>query len=156
MSVSNAPIIGVVGAGTMGRGVAQLFAEGGHAVRLFDAVPGAAARGRQFVADLMQRAVDKGRHTKDQASAVLDRITLCDTLTDLTQCSVVIEAIVEDIAVKQQLFDALEAVVAAGATTADQVSRACGAGSDCGACRFMVTEIVENARGAACPAGARA
>ena len=50
----------------------------------------------------------------------------------------------------------VEAVVAAGATTADQVSRACGAGSDCGACRFMVTEIVENARGTACPAGARA
>jgi bacterioferritin-associated ferredoxin len=50
----------------------------------------------------------------------------------------------------------VEAVVAAGATTADQVSRACGAGSDCGACRFMVTEIAENARGAACPAGARA
>jgi len=122
MSVSNAPIIGVVGAGTMGRGVAQLFAEGGHAVRLFDAVPGAAARGRQFVADLMQRAVDKGRHTKDQASAVLDRITLCDTLTDLTQCSVVIEAIVEDIAVKQQLFDALEAVVAADAILASNTS----------------------------------
>ncbi len=50
----------------------------------------------------------------------------------------------------------VEAVVAAGATTADQVARACGSGTDCGACRFMVTEIVENARGAGCPAGARA
>jgi bacterioferritin-associated ferredoxin len=50
----------------------------------------------------------------------------------------------------------VEAVVTAGAKTVDHVSRACGAGSDCGACRFMVAEIVENARGAACPAGARA
>lgn len=50
----------------------------------------------------------------------------------------------------------VEAVVTAGAKTVDQVSRACGAGSDCGACRFMVAEIVEGARSAACPAGARA
>ena len=49
----------------------------------------------------------------------------------------------------------VEAVVAEGATTADQVAQACGAGTDCGACRFMVAEIVEAARGAACPAGAR-
>ena len=49
----------------------------------------------------------------------------------------------------------VEAVVTSGARTVDQVSRACGAGSDCGACRFMVAEIVEGARGAACPAGAR-
>ena len=50
----------------------------------------------------------------------------------------------------------MEAVVSAGAKTVDQVSRACGAGTDCGACRFMVAEIVEGARGAALPAGARA
>ena len=49
----------------------------------------------------------------------------------------------------------VEAVVAEGATTVDQVARACRAGTDCGACRFMVAEIVEAARGAACPAGAR-
>jgi bacterioferritin-associated ferredoxin len=50
----------------------------------------------------------------------------------------------------------VEAVVTAGVKTVDQVSRACGAGSDCGACRFMVAEIVEGARSAACPAGTRA
>ncbi len=50
----------------------------------------------------------------------------------------------------------VEAVVAAGATTIDEVSRACGAASDCGACHHMVTALVEGARSAACPAGARA
>jgi bacterioferritin-associated ferredoxin len=49
----------------------------------------------------------------------------------------------------------VEAVVGEGATTADQVAQACGAGTDCGACRFMVAEIVEAACDAACPAGAR-
>jgi len=49
----------------------------------------------------------------------------------------------------------VEAVVAEGATTADQVARACGAGTDCGTCRFMLDEIVEAARDAACLAGAR-
>jgi bacterioferritin-associated ferredoxin len=49
----------------------------------------------------------------------------------------------------------VEAAVAEGATTMDQVARACGAGTDCGACRFMVRELAESARSAACPAGAR-
>ncbi len=57
------PVVGVVGAGTMGRGIAQLFAEAGHEVRLCDTVEGAASRGCDFIAELLRRSVERQRIT---------------------------------------------------------------------------------------------
>jgi len=104
-------VIGVVGAGAMGRGIVQLFAAAGHRVFLFDTVAGAAVKGRAFVADMIQRTVDKGRRTADEAREALERIGCCTLLTDLAPCDIVIEAIVEDITIKQQLFTELEECV---------------------------------------------
>ena len=73
MSDPSSQVIGVVGVGTMGRGIAQLFAEAGHPVRLFDSFGGAAHKARQFVEDMIRRAVDKGRYSSEQGSAIVGR-----------------------------------------------------------------------------------
>ena len=104
--------MGVVGAGTMGRGIAQLFAEAGHEVRLFDAVEGAADLGRDVIADLLRRAVEKQRVTEVQAQSVTARIRPAGNLRELSSCEIIIEAIIEDIGAKQSLFSELESIVA--------------------------------------------
>src|SRR5882757_8600440 len=116
------PVVGVVGAGTMGRGVVQLFVEAGHEVRLFDTVEGAAVRGHGFIADLLRRAVEKQRYTEAQAQAVMARIRPVAALQELAGCAVIIEAIIEDLGAKRQLFGALEAFVADDAILASNTS----------------------------------
>jgi 3-hydroxybutyryl-CoA dehydrogenase len=115
-------VVGVVGAGTMGRGIAQLFAEAGHEVRLYDALDGAAARGRDFVADLLRRAAEKRRITAEQSHAALMRIRPQAELRGLAGCSVVIEAVVEDLGIKRELFRALEGVAGEQAILASNTS----------------------------------
>ena len=67
---SNTTTIGVVGAGTMGRGIVQLFLQAGHMVRCHDAQPGAAAKAVEYVDGMLARAVEKGRMTAaDQRAA---------------------------------------------------------------------------------------
>lgn len=114
--------IGVVGAGTMGRGIVQLFAQAGHPVSIFDAMDGAAGKGIAAVSTLIEKGVEKGRHTRAQAESIVSSIRSCVSLDQLASCQIVIEAIVEDIAVKQSLFKALEAVVADDAILASNTS----------------------------------
>ena len=115
-------VIGVIGAGTMGRGIVQLFAEAGHEVRLYDTQDGAAARGRDFVADLLRRAADKGRIKPEQMEATLGRIRPQSELGGLAGCDVVIEAVIEDLGVKRELFRALEPIVGEHAILASNTS----------------------------------
>jgi len=122
MVSANQQVIGVVGGGAMGRGIVQLFAEAGHAVRVYDAAEGAAAKAQQFVADMIGRAVDKGRYTREQADALIGRIRPAAALADLADSDVVIEAIVEDIGVKQKVFAAIEDVVSERAIIASNTS----------------------------------
>ncbi|WP_245409966.1 3-hydroxyacyl-CoA dehydrogenase [Pararhizobium haloflavum] len=114
MAIDNAAeirTIGVVGAGAMGRGIAQVAATGGYAVRLMDAKPGVADAARTFVGDLLTRAVDKGRMTKDEADGAMQRLTPVESLGALADCDLVIEAVVEKLDVKQAVFAELEDVV---------------------------------------------
>ncbi|MGQ0619348.1 MAG: 3-hydroxyacyl-CoA dehydrogenase [Panacagrimonas sp.] len=103
--------VGVVGAGTMGRGIVQLFAQAGHPVSVFDAYDGAVPKALTAVAGMISKGVEKGRYTSDQADALIAGIRPCGSLEALASCDVVIEAIVEEIGAKQSLFAALEAVV---------------------------------------------
>ncbi|MDB5969674.1 MAG: uncharacterized protein JWQ90_2124 [Hydrocarboniphaga sp.] len=111
MPYENKKIVGVVGGGAMGRGILQLFAEAGHEVRVFDAAENAAEKAGLFVAGMIGRAVDKGRYTRDQGEALIARVKPAVALSDLAGCDIVIEAIVEDIGVKQKVFAAIEDVV---------------------------------------------
>ena len=112
MKTLEAFTIGVVGTGAMGRGIAQLFAQSGHVVQLFDAAPGAAQAARAAVADALGRQVDKGRLARDACDATVDRLRPVETLAGLAGCDLVVEAIVEDLAVKKRLFAELEALLA--------------------------------------------
>ncbi len=110
------PRIGVVGAGAMGAGIAQVAATAGHRVALADASAAAIDRARLGHRSAMDRAVAKQRHSRDEADALLARITYLhlganDGMAELADCGVVIEAIVEQLGAKQALLRALEAVV---------------------------------------------
>ncbi len=114
--------IGVVGIGAMGSGIAQLAVEAGfdtigHEV---DAARGEAARER--IAHFLTRKVEKGTLEQGARDAAVGRLALTTELADLANCDVVIEAAFEDIAVKHELFRALEAVVARGAILATNTS----------------------------------
>ena len=115
-------VVGIVGAGAMGAGIAQVAARAGHRVRLFDVDPQAVARGRGGVERDMAFLVDKGKLAAGDAQAVLTRIEPASALADLADCSLVIEAAIEDLAIKQRLFAELESIVGADCVLATNTS----------------------------------
>ena len=104
--------LGVVGAGQMGRGIAQIAAVAGIAVRLLDTKPGAAEAALSHIRQMVGRIAQKGRMRAADADAAIARLRIVEAVADLAGCDVVVEAIVEDLAAKQALFRALEAAVA--------------------------------------------
>ncbi|BCM07057.1 3-hydroxyacyl-CoA dehydrogenase [Ralstonia solanacearum] len=100
-----------MGTGAMGRGIAQIAAQAGLRVRLFDASPQAVEAARAALADTLARLAAKGRLTADQADAALARLMPAAALAELADCDLVVEAIVEDLEVKRDLFRQLEAIV---------------------------------------------
>ena len=102
--------IGVVGAGTMGAGIAQVAAVAGRRVLLADAVPGAAERAIAKIRDRVKAQVEKGRLDADPAALDLTAVEIAG----LGECGVVAEAIVEELGAKKALFAELEGVVGAG------------------------------------------
>ena len=114
--------LGVVGAGLMGGGIAQVAAQAGVRTLMFDAQPGATAKAKQSIGATFQRLMAKGKLTEEAVNLALDRLQPVDTLDGLAACHVVIEAIVEDLAVKQETFKQLEAVVAPDCVLATNTS----------------------------------
>jgi len=114
--------IGVVGLGAMGSGIAQLAVEAGFETigREIELARAEAARDR--IAHFLTRKVEKGTLEADARDAAVARLALTDDLADLGACDVVIEAAFEDLAVKHELFRALEAVVRADAILATNTS----------------------------------
>ena len=114
--------IGVVGLGAMGSGIAQLSIEAGFDTigREVDLLR--AEGGRDKIAHFLTRKVDKRQLTHEARDAAVARLTLTTELTDLAECDVVIEAAFEDLAVKHELFRALEAVVRDDAILATNTS----------------------------------
>jgi len=111
--------IGVVGAGTMGAGIAQVAAVAGHRVLIADAVPGAADRAVAGIRERVKAQVAKGRLSVDPDALNLTAVDFADALAG---CGVVIEAVIEDLAVKRALFAELETVVAGDAILASNTS----------------------------------
>jgi len=104
-------VAGVAGAGTMGRGIAQVLAQCGARTLLYDAQPGAARKAKDAIGQALGRLAEKGRVSAAQVDATLGRLELADSLQGFAPCQVVVEAIVEDLAAKQQLFRSLESIV---------------------------------------------
>ena len=108
-------IIGVVGAGTMGAGIAQVAAAAGHPVRLIDMRPDAARAAHDAIAKTLSGLVDKGRLSAPERAAILARIVPVDALAELADAALVVEVIVEQLQAKQTLLRELETHV--GRTT---------------------------------------
>jgi len=101
---------GIVGTGAMGRGIAQVAAQAGSTVLLYDQQPGAAARARSELFQQWDRMCEKGRIEAAMATALKSRLACIDTLAELSGCDAVVEAIVERLDAKTALFAALEDV----------------------------------------------
>ncbi len=104
-------LVGVVGCGAMGRGIAQVASQAGAAVRLFDSRHDAAAEAKAFVISTLDKLVAKGKMPADEAKAIVGRLSLAGSLSELAPCDVVVEAIVEDLEAKRQLFRTLAPIV---------------------------------------------
>lgn len=120
--LSSSATVGVIGAGTMGAGIAEVAAAAGHPVRLFDSRGGAASDAIAGMGKRLSRDVEKGRTTKEQRDSLLARLESVERLEDLASCALIIEAIVEDLDAKRQLFCALESLVAEDAIFATNTS----------------------------------
>jgi 3-hydroxybutyryl-CoA dehydrogenase len=105
--------IGVIGAGTMGSGIAQVFAQAGFEVRLVDAAAGPLARARAGIERSLGRFVEKGKLSAADRDAALGRLTTSGTLDELGAADYVIEAIVEDPDVKRRVFAELDRITPA-------------------------------------------
>ena len=103
--------LGVVGLGAMGSGIAQLAIEAGLETVGREVELARAEKGRDQIAHFLTRKVEKGTLDEAARDAALARLSLTTELADLADCDVVIEAAFEDLAVKHELFRALEAIV---------------------------------------------
>ncbi|RJF96198.1 3-hydroxyacyl-CoA dehydrogenase [Noviherbaspirillum saxi] len=115
-------IIGLVGCGVMGRGIAQIAVLSGAQVRLTDSREGASSVARDELIGTFNKLVEKGKLAADAAAAAADRLQACTSLEGLAGCHVVVEAIVEDLTAKKSLFGILEGIVADDAILATNTS----------------------------------
>lgn len=114
--------IGVIGAGTMGNGIAHVFAAAGFEVVMNDIAPEFVARGLATIDKNLQRAVDKGKATAEDKAAILARIQTSTELEDLAGCDLVIEAVIEQLEIKTALFEKLDALLGEAAIIASNTS----------------------------------
>ena len=115
------PTIAVIGAGAMGRGIAQIAAQAGSRVHLVDNNPDASVQARAALADQWDKLVAKGKLEAAQAQACKERLQV-SALSELADCDLVIEAIVERLDIKRALFAQLEEIVAPTAVLASNTS----------------------------------
>ncbi|MCF3179651.1 3-hydroxyacyl-CoA dehydrogenase [Streptomyces polychromogenes] len=110
-AIERSRTVAVVGAGTMGQGIAQVALLAGHRVLIHDIDGALAATGASLVRDRVERMAAKGRLDPAEAEDAAGRIRAADGLAGLADAALVIEAVVEDVSVKRSLFTALEEVV---------------------------------------------
>lgn len=114
--------IAVVGTGAMGRGIAQIAAQAGSIVTLYDSQPAAMAVAQQAIGEQWDKLVEKGRMEAATVAACKTRLQAATRLQDLAGCDLVVEAIVERLDVKAALFAELEGIVGADAVLASNTS----------------------------------
>jgi len=114
--------VAVIGAGAMGAGIAQVAAQAGHPVKLYDNRPGAAAQAVAGIERQLARLVEKGKLLTAERKMISLRLCPVDTLEALADAGLVIEAIVENLQVKQALFSQLEALCTADCIIASNTS----------------------------------
>ncbi|WP_327132841.1 3-hydroxyacyl-CoA dehydrogenase [Streptomyces sp. NBC_01343] len=121
-AIERSRTVAVVGAGTMGQGIAQVALLAGHRVLIYDINASLAAGGVGIVQDRVDRMAAKGRLDRADAEDAIGRIEAASALADLAGAALVIEAVVEDATVKRALFETLEEVVSPDALLATNTS----------------------------------
>ena len=111
MSAKRNDSVTVIGAGAMGRGIAQVFAQSGYTVFLHDSFPAAIESASQQIKKLLDRAVEKGKLSADQAASTMERIKPVDILAKAEPCSLVVEAVTEDVDVKIELLQSAQSIL---------------------------------------------
>ncbi|MCO6501230.1 MAG: NAD(P)-binding domain-containing protein [Vicingus serpentipes] len=119
---TNNHIIGVLGAGSMGSGIAQIAATEGHQVVLVDLNDEALAKAQENIQKILDRLVEKGKMDETTSKAIFGRFQFSNDITDFENCGIVIEAIIEDLDIKQQVFTQLEKIVDANCILASNTS----------------------------------
>ena len=119
---ANFHTVAVIGTGAMGRGIAQVAAQAGCQVRLFDQQSGAVAAAIQFIQAQWERQRDKGKLSTDELEGLKSRLEGVENLEALAGCDLAIEAIVERLDAKRQLFATLETLLAPNAVLASNTS----------------------------------
>lgn len=120
--IDNSKPVGVIGAGTMGAGIAQVAATNGHLVYLFDTEAAALKTALQNVSKILDRKVEKGSIKDSEARTIIDKIVLSNDIKMFVDCTLVIEAVVENLEIKQKVFENLETIVSADALLATNTS----------------------------------
>lgn len=103
--------IGIVGSGAMGSGIAQVLATAGNQVLLYDSNPIAVEKAGQNLEAQFQKLAEKGKLIYEEAETYFDNIRLSDQLSELKDSELIIEAIIEDLEIKKELFQKLENLV---------------------------------------------
>jgi 3-hydroxybutyryl-CoA dehydrogenase len=114
--------IAVIGAGIMGRGIAQVAAQAGFQVVLYDSVPGAAAKGLEVIHKSLQKLVDKGELEKDIAQSAGKNVAVADVLDEVAGSFIIVEAITEQREQKKALFQKLDELCGSSAVLASNTS----------------------------------
>ncbi|MCC6690523.1 MAG: 3-hydroxybutyryl-CoA dehydrogenase [Bacteroidia bacterium] len=111
MNLNRQSKIGVVGSGAMGTGIAQVAAMAGYEVFVFDSNDSALEKSKTSLQASVNKAVEKGKMTSAVASEIIKRVNYVSFLAHFKTCSLIIEAIVENIVAKQKIFSELESIV---------------------------------------------
>ncbi len=122
MEINNALIVGVAGAGAMGAGIAQVAATAGHKVIVYDSFDNALEKAAAKLKADLKKLEEKGKLTFEKSTLILSRITFTNTLSDFKNCNVFIEAVIEDLLVKQKLFTQVEEIVSQNCVLATNTS----------------------------------
>jgi 3-hydroxybutyryl-CoA dehydrogenase len=120
--VQPARIVGVLGAGTMGAGIAQLACRAGARTLLHDPIPAALARGAEKVRAGLAKEAEKGRLSAEDAAAATQRLEIAEDLEALAPCELVIEAAPERVELKRELYARLSEIVSAECVLATNTS----------------------------------
>jgi 3-hydroxybutyryl-CoA dehydrogenase len=115
-------VVGVIGTGTMGRGIVQVSAQGGMNVIAFDEKPGAAQAAKDYIAKMLGAQAEKGRLDPAEVKATLERISVAGSIDDLKRCNIVVEAIIERLDIKQVLYEKLDAMLGPDVIVASNTS----------------------------------
>lgn len=120
--LNNTTVVGVIGSGAMGSGIAQVAATHGHLVYIYDNNENSLKKAHQSLNASLTKLVEKQKITTEQQAAILEKSLFTSNLDDFQNCQLVIEAVIENLEVKQSLFSRLEGIVTADCILASNTS----------------------------------